>query len=230
MADYGAFIDVNGNPFITPLSTPFALYSKGTIASGNVNNTQYADRYVDIPLNVPVIAFCKTTNTNNGTALSAFTFRSGANVGKIYFQGVNPANQAFVMTYYIFAIFPQTLPSWGMAVWDAQGKLILTNETKVLSDLTTVGTPGYQSGGLNIDVTLQGSWAVVPTTLGNSQIQIGTLPTGQPVISNAAAGTSCRYNGVQTRINAQSTLGSGNVLSTTNNGNVITAINTAAYD
>lgn len=230
MAEYGAFIDVNGNPFITPLSTPFALYSKGTISSGNKNNTQYAERYVNIPQGVPVIAFCKTTNTSNGTALSAFTFRSGANVGKIYFQGVNPNNQSFVLTYYIFAIFPQTLPRWGMAIWDAQGKLILTNETKVLSDLTTVGTPGFSGGGLNIDVTLNGSWAVVPTILGNSQIQVGTIPTGQPIISNATAGSSCRFDGSRTRINAQSTMGSGNVLSTTNNGNVITAINTAAYD
>ena len=230
MAEYGAFIDVNGNPFITPMSTPFALYSKGTIASGNTNNTQYAERYVDIPQGVPVIAFCKTTDTNNGTALSAFTFRSGPNVGKVYFQGVNPNNQAFVLTYYIFAIFPQPLPRWGIAIWDSQGKVILTNETKVLSDLNTVGTPGFSGGGLNIDVTLQGSWAVVPTVLGNSQIQTGTLPTGQPVIDNATAGSSCRYNGSRTRITAQSTRASGNVLSTTNNGNVITAINTAAYD
>lgn len=227
---YGAFIDVNGNPFITPLSTPFALYAKGTIQSVNVSSSQVAERYVNIPTGVPVIAFCKTTNTGQGTALSAFTFRDGANVGTVYIRGTNPANQSYTLTYYIFAIFEQRLPDWGMAIWDGSGKLILTNETRVLSDLVTVGTPGYAGGGLNIDSTLVGSYAVVPTILGNYQIQMGTLPTGQPIIGNSTAGTSCRYNGYTTRINAAATTAAGQVFNTTNNGNVITAINTAAYD
>lgn len=227
---YGAFIDVNGNPFITPLSTPFALYAKGTIQSVNVSSSQVAERYVNIPTGVPVIAFCKTTSTGQGTALSAFTFREGSNVGTVYIRGTNPANQSYTLTYYIFAIFEQSLPDWGMAIWDDSGKLILTNETKVLSDLVTVGTPGYAGGGLNIDSTLSGSYAVVPTILGNYQIQIGTLPTGQPIIGNSTAGSSCRYNGSTTRINAAATTQAGQVFNTTNNGNVITAINTAAYD
>lgn len=227
---YGAFIDVNGNPFITPLSTPFALYRRGTIQSSSVSSSQDAQAYIPIPSNVPVIAFCKTTVTEQGTALAAYTFREGANVNTVYIRGVNPANQSFTLTYYIFAIFEQTLPNWGMAIWDESGRLILTNETKVLSDLVTIGTPGYASGGLNIDQTLNGSYAVVPTILGNYQIQQGTLPTGQPIIGNSTAGTSARYNGSTTRINAAATTAAGQIINTTNNGNIITAINTSAYD
>lgn len=140
----------------------------------------------------------------------------------------NPYGQAHTLTAYIFAIFPQTLPEWGMAIWDASGKLVLTNESRVLSDLVTIGTPG-NNGGINIDQTLSGSYAVCPGILGATLIQV--MVQGQPQVIAATAYTGCRFNGSSSRISAASSSNaSGSVVGNTNNGNTIIAIKTDAYD
>ncbi|QBQ81502.1 membrane associated protein [Escherichia phage vB_EcoS_G29-2] len=212
MAEYGAMLSLsNGNPFITPKSTPFCLYGKYTYSSSGTS--AYHSASANIPLNqsYPCMAFIKTTNTQQPTALIAY--RNG---GNIYVNGGNPYGQSFTMTVYIFAIFPQTLPKYGMAIWDASGKLVLTNESRVLTDLVTIGTPG-SSGGTNIDQTLSGSYAVCPSRLG-------------AVVGMGASDiyTSCRYDGSSTRIGAaRTTPGTGSI---TNNGNSIIAIRTDIYD
>lgn len=137
-------------------------------------------------------------------------------------------NQSFTLTAYVFAIFPQTLPAWGFAIWDATGKLVLTNESRVLSDLQTVGTAGA-NGGINIDQTLSGSWAVAPAQLG--QTIITNNATKPPTIYTINAYSSCRFNGGSTRINAGGTsTGTGSPGGGTNTGMSLTAINTTAYD
>lgn len=137
-------------------------------------------------------------------------------------------NQSFTLTAYVFAIFPQTLPAWGFAIWDATGKLVLTNESRVLSDLQTVGSPGA-SGGINIDQTLSGSWAVAPAQLG--QTIIVNNSTQPPTIYTINAYSSCRFNGGSTRINAGGTsTGTGSPGGGTNTGISLTAINTATFD
>ncbi|MEA8929873.1 hypothetical protein ACTM88_28015, partial [Citrobacter freundii] len=40
----------------------------------------------------------------------------------------NYRRSAFVLEAYFFAIYPLTLPAWGVAIWDAEGTLVLTNE------------------------------------------------------------------------------------------------------
>ncbi|TWX76207.1 hypothetical protein FR731_20245, partial [Enterobacter hormaechei] len=163
MSDFGAMILMeNGNPFVTPQSTPFCLYGKYSFNSSANGSSQQVAQYLSVPDDYPVMVFIKTTNTAQPTP--AMSYRIGGNV---YISGVNPYNQGFTLTAYVFAIFPQTLPAWGFAIWDASGKLVLTNESRVLSDLQTVGTPGA-SGGINIDQTLSGSWAVAPAQLGQT--------------------------------------------------------------
>lgn len=212
MSEFGAMILMeNGNPFVTPQSTPFCLYGKYTFNSSSNGSYQRVEKYVSISSNYPVMVFIKTTNTAQPTPVIAY--RIG---GNIYISGVNPYNQGFNLTAYVFAIFEQSLPSWGFAIWDASGKLVLTNESRVLSDLKTVGTPG-KSGGINIDQTLSGSWAVSPSKLGQA--------------NRNDAYSSCRYSGSSTRINAGALVstsgGPGGII---NNGITLTAINTAAYD
>ncbi|MCK2177888.1 phage tail protein [Enterobacter asburiae] len=137
-------------------------------------------------------------------------------------------NQSFTLTAYVFAIFPQKLPAWGFAIWNATGKLVLTNESRVLSDLQTVGDAGA-NGGINIDQTLSGSWAVAPAQLG--QTIITNNATKPPTIYTINAYSSCRFNGGSTRINAGGTsTGTGSPGGGTNTGTSLTAINTAAYD
>lgn len=225
MADYGAMIMMdNGNPFVTPQSTPFCLYARLT-ASSTATGSNYQSASVSIPLDAsyPAMVFCKTSTTAQGTSVGA------ARQGNIITaSSSNPAGNAHTLTVYIFAIFPQNLPAWGFAIWDAAGKLILTNESRVLTDLVTVGTPGA-SGGINIDQTLAGSWAVAPGILGSSLWQ--TSQGGQPVIINVTARTACAFNGSSTRINAAGDqIGQGTAAGGTNTGIAVTAINTASYD
>lgn len=114
------------------------------------------------------------------------------------------------------------------AIWDAAGKLVLTNESKVLSDLVTVGTPGV-NGGINIDQTLSGSWAVAPGMLGSTNIQNNS--TQPPTIINITAYSGARFDGANTRINAApGTTATGVPVGSTNTGIALTAINTASYD
>ncbi|MCE0846041.1 hypothetical protein LVQ79_10835 [Buttiauxella sp. A2-C1_F] len=222
MAGYGALIALeNGNPFITPQSTPFCLYRKVTVNSANVGGS-YQGASMDIPIDAsyPAIVFCKTSNAATVGA---------TRVGNMISVGSSsPRGDSHTLTAYVFAIFPQTLPAWGMAIWDENGKLVLTNESRVLSDLVTVGTPG-NGGGINIDQTLSGSYAIVPALLGSSLFQV--MVQGQPVIVNVTAYAGALFNGTTTRINAQgSQTGQGSAVGGTNTGMAITAINTAAYD
>jgi len=224
VADYGAMILLdNGNPFVTPQSTPFCLYRKVVVNSGS-NGVASAE--IPIDPSYPAIAFCRVSNTD------APTFTHAGRVGGVIRVSsgtpVGAANTQHTLTAYIFAIFPQSLPACGFAIWDAAGKLVLTNESRVLSDLVTVGTPGA-GGGINIDQTLAGSWAVAPATLGMSLWQV--MVQGQPVIISVMAYTGCRFDGANTRINAVGNqIGQGSPAGGSNTGIVLTAINTAAYD
>lgn len=116
----------------------------------------------------------------------------------MYVSGANPYNQGFTLTAYVFAIFPQTLPAWGFAIWDATGKLVLTNESRVLSDLQTIGTPeqvGHQHRPDSCGV--MGCCTCTTGSVSDSE-QLYPAPT----IYTINAYSSCRFDGANTRINA----------------------------
>ncbi|QBQ80873.1 hypothetical protein MM01_00038 [Escherichia phage vB_EcoS_MM01] len=223
MADYGAIIDVNGNPFITPASTPFCLYRKYTFQSSGDSAAHSVTQYLPFNSSYPVSVFIKTSAPGQGVAVIAYNITEGPNAGTIYINGTNYAGQSFTLTAYVFAIFPQNLPDWGMAIWDAKGDLVLTNESKVLSDLFTVN-----GRGIDIDSTYQGSVAVCPAALG--ALNVYQVQNGQQIIRSATAGVSCRYNGSTTRINAVPLINGTQASGGTTNGARVTAIYTAAYD
>ncbi|MEB1001948.1 hypothetical protein VC858_20540 [Citrobacter freundii] len=224
MAKYGALISLpNGNPFITPDSTPMTLYRKVTVNSTFGGNFNSASASVTIDGQKGGIAFARTSAPAKISASkSGNTFSVDAS---------NYRGSAFVLEAYFFAIYPLTLPTWGVAIWDAEGTLVLTNESRVLSDLTTIGSPGAVSGGLNIDTYMAGKWAINPMGLGSVLLHAGSAPGGQPIIQSVDVGTGCFNEGAGTRIKGlTSTTASGSSIGTTNSGIVITAINTAAYD
>lgn len=224
MAKYGALISLpNGNPFITPDSTPMTLYRKVTVNSTFGGNFNSASASVTIDSQKGGIAFARTSAPAKISASkSGNTFSVDAS---------NYRGSAFVLEAYFFAIYPLTLPAWGVAIWDAEGALVLTNESRVLSDLTTIGSPGAVSGGLNIDTYMAGKWAVNPMGLGSVILHAGSAPGGQPIFQSVDVGTGCHDDTGGTRIRGQSsTTASGSSIGSTNSGIVITAINTAAYD
>lgn len=224
MAKYGALISLpNGNPFITPDSTPMTLYRKVTANSTFRGNFNSASASVTIDGQKGGIAFARTSAPAKISASkSGNTFSVDAS---------NYRGSAFVLEAYFFAIYPLTLPAWGVAIWDAEGTLVLTNESRVLSDLTTIGSPGAVSGGININTYMPGKWAVNPMGLGSVILRAGSAPGGQPIFQSVDVGTGCHDDTGGTRIRGQSsTTASGSSVGSTNSGIVITAINTAAYN
>lgn len=220
---YGAYIDVNGNPFITPNSTPMALYRKVTVQSSSSRNFNSATASVNIPGGSSLIAFGRTSGY---AALS-----SSISWQTISLSASNYNVTPFTLEAYFFAIFPQTLPAWGMAIWDESGKLILTNETRVMTDLVTIGTPGASTGGVFIDQTFPGQkLAVAPAILGAVLLQ-GPPQQGQPTIQPVTAYTACHNDGNGTRFrSATSSSASGGSMGTSNLGNIMQAIEVSKYD
>lgn len=221
---YGAMIDVNGNPFITPNSIPYAMYGRYVFNSYQNNTVQQVSNYINIPASYMPMAFVRVSGTSRPTGIQTYLEGDGIRV-----TGANNGNNPFSVTVYVFAIFPQSLPSWGMAIWDSNGTLILTNETRVLTDIQTIGGGG--SGGININFSSGGSYAVSPARLGAVQLLNPGGPGQPPFLISADIYTSCVYNGGSTTITsvAAPSIG-GSPQGYTNNGNSLTIINTSAYD
>lgn len=221
---YGAMIDVNGNPFITPNSIPYALYGRYVFNSYSNGTIQQLSEYISINPSYNPMTFVRVSGTSSPTGIQTYLEGDGVRV-----TGANNGNNAFLVTVYVFAIFPQVLPNWGMAIWNEAGTLILTNETRVLTDIQTIGVGG--SGGININFSSSGSYAVSPARLGAVQL-LNPGGAGQPpFLTSADIYTSCVYNGGSTTITsvAAPSVG-GSPQGYTNNGNSLTIINTANYD
>ncbi|HIH4412263.1 TPA: hypothetical protein ACYSDQ_004902, partial [Citrobacter freundii] len=203
MAKYGALISLpNGNPFITPDSTPMTLYRKVTVNSTLASDFNSATASVVINGQKGGIVFARTS--------AAAKISASKNGNTFSVSASNYRSSSFVLEAYFFAIYPLTLPAWGVAIWDAEGTLVLTNESRVLSDLTTIGSPGAAMGGLNIDTYMAGKWAVNPMGLGSVLLHAGSAPGGQPIIQPVDVGTGCFNEGAGTRIKGlSSTTASG---------------------
>lgn len=158
MADWGAlFTTDSGAPFITPQSIPLALLSK---QSAQINTGAGAVTSVSqaIPSGRPVIPFVYTTvssilsySVSDGICTVSASKPTGAGIVEVYF----------------FSIFPQPLPDWGVAVWDSGGVCILTNETRVLTDIEPIGVNGSDSqSGFNINALKSGKIGIVPSMCG----------------------------------------------------------------
>lgn len=225
MSDFGVLLSTgSGQPFVTPISTPMALYGKYVVNSSASGNGQAAA--VTIPWNNawPAMVFVKCN-------INGVTLGTAKGNGSISASGYTYQNNNFVMTVYVFGIFPQTAPAWGIAIWNSAGELVLTNETRVLSDLVTIGNPAIANqSGIGMDITLAGSYAVCPQIHGTTLFQINA-GAGQPVIVNVMTYTCANNSGGVTRFSAAANQApGGNPAGYTDTRCILTAINTAAYD
>ena len=120
-----------GEVWVTPESTPLALYAKQSVVVSNPSAATTITQVYDV--NRPIVPFVYTTgrgalwmNTENGVCTVS----------------IRNAPAGTVMEVYFFSIFPQPLPAYGIAIWDAGGTCILTNETRTLADLSRIGGSG----------------------------------------------------------------------------------------
>ncbi|WP_270501973.1 hypothetical protein [Kluyvera ascorbata] len=204
---YGAFIQLdNGNSFVTPDSAPIRLkgyYDFPSVASGA---SHIANGSIAVDTTKPFIPFCccLTTSLSNlpvQTCVYGFSVASNnaVNVSAFGYSGNN--TRGFTLRVFMFTQEAQPYPEgdYGMAIFNADGELILTNKDRVLTDVISVG------GGSSMpDITMAGRWAVVPSLLGMLQYYVaGGGPGGAVFSVPAAYGTI--YNGSSTRITGGTT-------------------------
>lgn len=121
-------------------------------------------------------------------------------------------------------MFPQPNPGYGLAIWDENGTLILTNETRTLSDVQTYGT------GFNLNVTNGGKWAVSPVQLGAI---VGVIRDPYPRPFQGDYGAAAFFNGSSTQLTAyltQAPGGAASDLTYVDMKNTCIAIDCARYD
>lgn len=187
---YGAYLATAGGvEFVTPETTSIALERKLT-ASGS---GQYVTVTATVNTDDIVLPFCVT---RGGPAFFEYVI-NGNNITISARQTVGMyAN--ITLEVYLFTTKAQNPPEWGMAVWDSSGKCILTNETRILTDLTQIGVPGGSANnGVNINYTMPGKYAIVPQAAGY-RIAVSSSGTLQTPI-----GICCYYDGTNSTISAR---------------------------
>src|SRR5699024_12804582 len=102
---YGAMIDVNGNPFITPNSIPYAMYGRYVFNSYQNNTVQQVSEYISIPAYYMPMTFVRVSGTSILTGFPTYLEGDGVRV-----TVANNGNNAFSVTVYVFAIFSQVMP------------------------------------------------------------------------------------------------------------------------
>lgn len=224
---YGALLtDAAGVPFYIGDTMPLTLIEKRVItipgASGsgvviNLFNNDGAVRFVFVNSNG---AQGIRQNTCEALELSAGVW------------SLRCAGATRTANVYIFGYQFQPVPAWGIQINDAQGRCILTNETKVLRDVQKLGNEGSDAdSGFQANFTLNGEWAVAPAYTGS---YVGTVSQGgqvYPVVAQYAS--SARFNGSTTQITSgyigNLNTGGGGSGTLTNYRNRLVAVNIQRY-
>lgn len=189
---YGAMTtDAAGVPFYIEGASPM------TMLEHRVYNAPSYGQYIDIgPADGSIKAYFACEDLALDTP-AAWTGMAIVVVNGVY--RLMTGNASRNIHLYIFGVQFQPVPTWGIQLNDAQGRCILTNETKVLANVQSFGDPNNpQASGMSLVVDLPGRWAVLPAYTGNF---VGvTNTTGQPIPIVAQYLTSARFNGSTTRI------------------------------
>lgn len=217
MADYGVYLTTtDGRPFITPETTPVSLLGKYT-ASGDGVATAVITIDPSV-INIPFVLSDAPAVHSVGYSGTQMTVRSSRQ---------DSTGGAVNMQLYVFSIKAPTLPKWGVAIWNAAGKCILTNETRVLRDIVTIGTKGDPgTSGTSINQTRAGKWAIMPELAGNLAGVINQSPFSIPQIFFS------RYDGTNTQISSvlATTPPTGGQGTTTSAQSSVKAIDASLYD
>lgn len=230
---YGAYILMDsGQPFVTPESAPLTLVSKKSATSSISNATASASVSFTVDTSKPFIPFCVAVGGadhpvafSSGLSGSTLTLKGASNMGN------NTKN--FTMDCYLFSTNERSSPNidWGFCIWNAQGKVILTNEDRVLTDLSLIGTPGASNSGMGVSATLSGKWGVVPSACGGVVYHVDA---GGPGGVNVPIpyGFGARYLSGQTKIHVASGAASpgGVAVSSYSGYNAATVVNLSNYD
>lgn len=187
---YGVLLKNTSNQvWVSPESVPLALLAKKRVVVSNPQAYTTITQAYDV--NKPIIPFVWI----NGEGKLWYETNNGVCTITAWNTTTNAAIEA-----YFFSISPQPMPAsrYGIAIWDADQNLILTHETKTLTDINKIGGTGSASdNGINTDVTLSGKWGVIPEILG-AIVGVINDPTPRPFQSTVRA--MAQASGSNTRI------------------------------
>lgn len=221
MADYGAYLtDQQGNPYYILDTMPLCLISKQSFTRTASNGV------IDIHDNDSVfrMVFCRSN-----IAGVSFYYALNTTTGKYAIFSSGPGT--YTIDVYVFGYQYQTPPTFGIAIWDAAGRCVMTNETKVMRGVEVVGNQTVESNsGYNVNTTLAGDWAVAPDVMGYFTGVINQGGQVYPV--RAVAYTSACKSGNNTVIKSEFVGDSGSGASNVqfiNHRNTIKAINVSMY-
>lgn len=218
---YGALLtDANGVPFYIEDTMPLSLIEKRNITAStgliDLFTSDGSVRYVFVYSNAP----------QGGGLVTCEALEVSGNVWRLRVAGPTRTLSIFIFGYQF-----QPIPTWGIQINDAQGRCILTNETKVLRDVQSIGdSSNPNNSGYVMNQTLNGEWAIAPVYTGYFTGVINQSNMPRPVVAQFAS--SARFNGSTTQI-ASGYIGNvdSSAVSVTysNYRNRITAINVARY-
>lgn len=225
MLYYGASIDyLDGNPFVTPDSTPMLRLGRHRVSIGAGSGLQ-TNNLGTYPNPNNLVCFGLLERQKNGNALvnDGYIVTIAAN-GAVSVRTHRVGSAAF-MTVDVYGI-PNSIPvpSSGIVIYDATGKAILTNESYPLRLAGAVGVAGdpNQSG---IHVGQHNITGKVMGWCGDAGRQGGIIPTGPgtPPQIVSAGFYMCAFltNSNQTllrSVNVEGTIGQ-TVTGETQNGN-----------
>lgn len=199
MADYGVLLaNISGEVWVSPSSIPLALFAKraGSLPSAQGGTLTISVNYDSTK---PIIPFVYTTGE------CAISWSAAGGICSVTFSRSASGNYEI----YFFTIFQQIAPAYGIAIWDAAGKCILTNETKTLADMNKLGDPNSATAsGIYINQVLSGKWGCVPDSFGAVTGIINTGGQPRPFASEYKA--LAKGEGANTRCYAYPILGTAN--------------------
>lgn len=209
---YGILLSTaSGEVWVSPESTPLTLLAKKSATVQNSVATTVTQAFDPAE---PLIPFVFSTSQGS----IKMTMSNG-----VCTVNLSNARLGERIDVYFFSRFPQPLPDYGLAIWDAEGTCILTNESKTLADLVRVGGSGAASNnGIGTNAWYSGKWACIPQYLG---IAVGIIQAGGTRPWQSSYRAVAYADGSGTRIlaygDAGSPTGVENLGFTDGHGNVI---------
>lgn len=195
MAGYGAMLTFpDGTPFYIDGTIPLALVYKRDFSFDASNTTAMV---LEPNTGLPYLYFIRFNEQYSwGYQYPGIGNSAGKHVIDVgaYYGGSVSGR------LYCFGAMAQPLPSsrWGVAIWNASGECILTNETVTLKGLNRTGASGNQGTAKYLNETIVGRKAISP---GRTGIIVYSQNVGGNIITVLEPhATACWQDGANTRV------------------------------
>lgn len=182
----------DGTPFYIHDTIPLALVYKRDFSYGASGITSIA---LESNTGLPYLYFIRF---NEAQSWGYQYPGSGGNAGRHMIDVGAYSGGVVSGRLYCFGAVEQPLPKWGMVIWDAQGKCILTNETRVLKGIEKTGASGPAGTAKYLNETIAGTKAIAPGRTG--VIIYSSKVGGNPIIVAEPHATACWQEGGNTRV------------------------------